>query len=242
LSQLRTRAFGKKSAAGTRFGYGVGGRKRAKAFVNLVVPVPFSSSRILVNGKPCEDYFPWGIEAVRKIGRPLERLSLGGVFEVRASVRGGGTTGQLDAVALGVSRGIVSYYERFLTELTILFYVSYLVSVQVPLRWEAKKSGDRSREVGLSSPDEERLRKSYPNKFSSPAKRGGKLAFFLVVLRLRIRPLRWLGLGVMSLNKTVGKLRSFLRSEGYLTPDLRRKERKKYGLRKARKAPQYSKR
>ena len=36
--------------------------------------------------------------------------------------------------------------------------------------------------------------------------------------------------------------RSMLKSEGYLTRDSRTKERKKYGLRKARKAPQYSKR
>ena len=33
-----------------------------------------------------------------------------------------------------------------------------------------------------------------------------------------------------------------LKTEGYLTRDPRSKERKKYGLRKARKAPQYSKR
>lgn len=36
--------------------------------------------------------------------------------------------------------------------------------------------------------------------------------------------------------------RSALKSEGVLTRDSRRKERKKYGLRKARKAPQFSKR
>jgi small subunit ribosomal protein S9 len=36
--------------------------------------------------------------------------------------------------------------------------------------------------------------------------------------------------------------RSSLKSEGVLTRDSRRKERKKYGLRKARKAPQFSKR
>lgn len=36
--------------------------------------------------------------------------------------------------------------------------------------------------------------------------------------------------------------RNMLKSEGYLTRDSRIKERKKYGLRKARKAPQYSKR
>jgi small subunit ribosomal protein S9 len=36
--------------------------------------------------------------------------------------------------------------------------------------------------------------------------------------------------------------RSVLKAEGFLTRDARIKERKKYGLRKARKAPQYSKR
>lgn len=36
--------------------------------------------------------------------------------------------------------------------------------------------------------------------------------------------------------------RTALKSEGFLTRDARVKERKKYGLRKARKAPQYSKR
>ena len=36
--------------------------------------------------------------------------------------------------------------------------------------------------------------------------------------------------------------RQALKSEGYLTRDSRIKERRKYGLRKARKAPQYSKR
>ena len=36
--------------------------------------------------------------------------------------------------------------------------------------------------------------------------------------------------------------RAGLKSEGFLTRDSRRKERKKYGLKKARKAPQFSKR
>ncbi|HCF48965.1 MAG TPA: 30S ribosomal protein S9 [Syntrophomonas sp.] len=38
------------------------------------------------------------------------------------------------------------------------------------------------------------------------------------------------------------ELRPILRRKGYLTRDPRMKERKKYGLHKARKAPQYSKR
>ena len=38
------------------------------------------------------------------------------------------------------------------------------------------------------------------------------------------------------------ELRRQLKAEGYLTRDAREKERRKYGLKKARKAPQYSKR
>ena len=37
-------------------------------------------------------------------------------------------------------------------------------------------------------------------------------------------------------------LRATLKAEGFLTRDAREKERRKYGLKKARKAPQYSKR
>jgi small subunit ribosomal protein S9 len=37
-------------------------------------------------------------------------------------------------------------------------------------------------------------------------------------------------------------LRGVLKKEGFLTRDPREKERRKYGLKKARKAPQYSKR
>jgi small subunit ribosomal protein S9 len=39
-----------------------------------------------------------------------------------------------------------------------------------------------------------------------------------------------------------GSLRAILKKEGFLTRDSREKERRKYGLKKARKAPQYSKR
>ncbi|NLP18444.1 MAG: 30S ribosomal protein S9 [Firmicutes bacterium] len=45
-----------------------------------------------------------------------------------------------------------------------------------------------------------------------------------------------------ALLKADGDLRSELRKYGYLTRDPRMKERKKYGLKKARRAPQFSKR
>ncbi len=45
-----------------------------------------------------------------------------------------------------------------------------------------------------------------------------------------------------ALLKADPNLRPFLKKAGYLTRDPRMKERKKYGLKKARKAPQFSKR
>ena len=45
-----------------------------------------------------------------------------------------------------------------------------------------------------------------------------------------------------ALNEANGEYRPELKSNGFLTRDPRMKERKKYGLKKARKAPQFSKR
>jgi small subunit ribosomal protein S9 len=45
-----------------------------------------------------------------------------------------------------------------------------------------------------------------------------------------------------ALLKSDGELRLSLKKAGFLTRDPRMKERKKYGLKKARKAPQFSKR
>ena len=45
-----------------------------------------------------------------------------------------------------------------------------------------------------------------------------------------------------ALNSANSEFRPTLKSNGYLTRDPRMKERKKYGLKKARKAPQFSKR
>ncbi len=45
-----------------------------------------------------------------------------------------------------------------------------------------------------------------------------------------------------ALNEAIAEYRPALKSNGFLTRDSRAKERKKYGLKKARKAPQFSKR
>jgi small subunit ribosomal protein S9 len=63
--------------------------------------------------------------------------------------------------------------------------------------------------------------------------RGGGIAGQAGAIRLGI---------ARSLLELDPELRAQLKAEGYLRRDAREKERRKYGLKKARKAPQYSKR
>lgn len=125
--------------------WGTGRRKSSIARVRLVP----GEGKIVVNGKPGEDYFNRIPSHLVSIKAPLETLGFENEYDVLVNAHGGGLTGQADAVKLGVARALCQ---------------------------------------------------------QDPANR---------------QPLK---------------------IEGYLTRDPRCKERKKYGLHKARKAPQYSKR
>jgi small subunit ribosomal protein S9 len=76
--------------------------------------------------------------------------------------------------------------------------------------------------------------KTTPQAFSVSARlKGGGIAAQAQALRHGI---------ARALNKYDASLRAPLKSAGYLTRDARKKERKKFGLKKARKAAQWSKR
>ena len=124
--------------------YGTGRRKSSVARVRLIP----GKGNITVNKKPLDDYF--GMEIVkREVKRPFEIAGVEGKFDVIATVKGGGFTGQAGAVRHGISRALCT---------------------------------------------------------------------------------------------VDGELRPALKSAGFLTRDPRMKERKKYGLKKARRASQFSKR
>ncbi len=101
-----------------------------------------------LNGRTLADYFP-DPELRRRVHEAFKITDLEGRYDVNATLEGGGTTGQSDALRLGIARGLIA-----------------------------------------------------------------------------IDP----------------ELRPALKREGMLTRDSRRVERKKYGLRKARRAPQFTKR
>lgn len=125
--------------------WGTGRRKTAVARVRLVP----GDGQLVINGKAGDLHLQFNPGYLSVTRAPLETLGLENDYNILVNVRGGGLTGQADAIRLGVARALCQ------------------------LDPENRKP---------------------------------------------------------------------LKIEGYLTRDPRSKERKKYGLKKARKAPQYSKR
>jgi small subunit ribosomal protein S9 len=124
---------------------GLGKRKHAIARVFLIP----GEGNLIINRISGDKYLQYNANYLNAVWSPLEKLNLNKQFNIIAIVKGGGLTGQTEAIQLGVAR---------------------------------------------------------------------------------------------LLCKMQKKNRSILKPFGFLTRDSRIKERKKYGLRKARKAPQYSKR
>nr|YP_009396665.1 ribosomal protein S9 [Vertebrata australis]ARW65851.1 ribosomal protein S9 [Vertebrata australis] len=124
---------------------GTGRRKTSVARVNLVP----GSGKLIINGLPGESYLQFSPNYLRISCSPLKLLGLDKEYDIYVKAKGGGLTGQADAIRLGLARALCN---------------------------------------------------------------------------------------INSDNRVM------LKSEGLLRRDARSKERKKYGLRKARKAPQYSKR
>ena len=58
-----------------------------------------------INGRALNDYFPRPAHRVR-IEEPLRTVGSEGIFDVRVRVRGGGLTGQADAIRMGVARAL----------------------------------------------------------------------------------------------------------------------------------------
>lgn len=94
--------------------YAVGRRREASARVRLYSSVKdglmwgeiaVSKDQILVNGMPVEHYFS-GPQAKTKYQLPLVLTNTLGKYAVTVKVQGGGKSGQLDAMVLGVARAL----------------------------------------------------------------------------------------------------------------------------------------
>lgn len=86
------------------YNYGTGRRKSAVARVFL----KSGSGKIIVNGKPAEEYFSreTGLMVIRQ---PLELTNHLETFDIHVNVHGGGESGQAGAVRHGITRALIDY-------------------------------------------------------------------------------------------------------------------------------------
>ncbi len=88
--------------------YATGRRKSSAARVFITT----GRGDIIINGRPLDRFF--GRETARMVVRQaLETTEMSGKLDVRATVTGGGTTGQAGAIRHGLARALVKYNEDF---------------------------------------------------------------------------------------------------------------------------------
>lgn len=86
---------------------GTGRRKTSVAQVRISA----GTGKISINKRTIDDYFPVEIQRANAF-KPLDVTSQAGAFDVSINVRGGGPTGQMGAIQLGLSRALVSFNEE----------------------------------------------------------------------------------------------------------------------------------
>jgi small subunit ribosomal protein S9 len=87
---------------------GVGRRKTATARVRIYDE---GSGEMLVNDKPIQEYFPRTGD-MDNVLQPMRTVGMEGRFDMTVRVKGGGVTGQSDAVRLGLARALIKYDEE----------------------------------------------------------------------------------------------------------------------------------
>ena len=83
---------------------GVGRRKSAVARVRLRA----GSGKILINGRPFEEYFP-SVKDRNDLIETLETVGLRDGVDISIRATGGGTSGQAGACKMGIARALISF-------------------------------------------------------------------------------------------------------------------------------------
>ena len=118
--------------------WGVGRRKTAVARVRIRE----GSGKMTINGKPRSEYFRLAPDQSR-IFDPLRAVRAESSFDVWANIKGGGTTGQVGAVVMGLARALARVSEEneaTLRQGTFLTRDSRMVERKKPGRKKARKS------------------------------------------------------------------------------------------------------
>lgn len=74
------------------------------------------TGRLVINDRPLEQYFPTMAQRIRVL-EPLRVAGVEGRFDIIARIEGGGTTGQTDALRLGIARALITVEPELRPEL-----------------------------------------------------------------------------------------------------------------------------
>lgn len=69
------------------------------------------SGELKINGREFDDYFPLSRHRA-VIEEPLRATETEGVYDIQVRVRGGGITGQAEALRLGIARALLAFDEE----------------------------------------------------------------------------------------------------------------------------------
>src|SRR6185369_7260014 len=87
--------------------YALGRRKSATARVRL----QSGKGVITINEKPVEEYLAGSKYLLHEIEKPFTVLEQNNKYDVSARVNGGGTTGQVEAIQLGIAKALATLNE-----------------------------------------------------------------------------------------------------------------------------------
>ena len=92
-----------------------GGTGKRKTSIARVVLKP-GKGDININNTPLNEYFP--LETLKMlVKQPLATLAMGGKYNISATVRGGGLSGQASALRHGIARALVEVNPDFKVKL-----------------------------------------------------------------------------------------------------------------------------
>ncbi len=88
--------------AGKQYFYGLGRRKSSTAQVRVMT----GKGAITINDQSAEDYLANSKSLLNELQKPFVVLDQVGKFDVSAKVSGGGHSGQVDAIQLGIAKAL----------------------------------------------------------------------------------------------------------------------------------------
>ncbi len=189
-----------------------GRRKTAVARIRVTE----GKGQVLINGKPLDDYFHEDKDRAAVLG-PLKITDQLSRVDVFVKTTGGGITGQAGAVSQGLARAMKTMFSPTDEQKSRIFGTTTIIkTLRDEKKEQAKAKAIAPKPIAAVAPASDAN--------ATPLIPGGTPA------------------APASPADVAGGMIKKLRDSGYLTRDARMKERKKYGLRGARRGTQFSKR